>query len=229
MDTDIAFLSDAEMEYVEEEQNFVEGASTSSTTSKPADEINIPGTSTSLHQDCEDVLEFMDSEEVDVETDEYQIDSEDDYKPEDSEGESEVDDEIPLNEEAARRSNEDSERTKLLFNRDPVFYLGVAKENLFFFDLAEEELGISRRDLYIVLFKIRRNEALKSIGDRFGLSTSTVSRIISNNIQKIAAHLSKFIFKPKKEDVLRNLPSNFKLRYSNVVRIIDCMEIPIGM
>lgn len=61
---------------------------------------------------------------------------------------------------------ESKDITMKLFEKSPEFYLGIQKNNLYLADIITSELNISKRDLYIILFKLRRAEPDKSIADR---------------------------------------------------------------
>jgi hypothetical protein len=116
-----------------------------------------------------------------------------------------------------------------LFDKFPEYYLGILKENIGLVDIMMRYLDISKRDLYIVLFKVRRNESLLSIAHRFGLSQGRISQILEQNIENIAINLEPFIKLPiDKKAVKQNLPMNFRSKYRGVRHIIDCFETPIG-
>lgn len=116
-----------------------------------------------------------------------------------------------------------------LFSRDPEYYLGIQAGNMVLIDIICGQLKITKRDLFIIFFKIRRNESLKSIADRFGISISRVSQIIASNIEALSINLKQFInVQISNNDVRRNLPLNFRNRFRSVRYIIDCFETPMG-
>lgn len=78
----------------------------------------------------------------------------------------------------------------------------------------------------MVFMRIRLGLLIGDLGERFGVSSSTVSRITTTFIKFMASEFSSLIFSPDKEDIdLTCLPKSFQsYPYRKVRHIIDCTE-----
>lgn len=76
--------------------------------------------------------------------------------------------------------------------------------------------------------KLKLNLHNYDIASRFKISKTTVSDILNRSIPVIADKLKVLIHWPEKEDIMRNLPNVFKLKYKNVRSIIGCTEMFIS-
>ena len=117
--------------------------------------------------------------------------------------------------------------TKIIIESDPLLYLGIRKQSMYVIDLLHSGTGISVKNIYIVLKKIKCNPPFVSIAHEFGLSESQVCKIFKTNIGIISSCLKQLVFWPQEKDVLINLPIQFRYRYASLQSIIDCFEIEI--
>lgn len=106
-------------------------------------------------------------------------------------------------------------------------YTGINKESSYVVDIIIEESGVSRRDVFLVLRKIRHNETLQILGDSFGISRGRAGKIFCECVKKIAEVLKPFIYWPEPKYIKYNLPLQFKHKFRNVQVIIDCFEISV--
>ena len=80
----------------------------------------------------------------------------------------------------------------------------------------------------MTLLKLRHRLAEEDLSYRFGLSSvSLVSAILKTWINCLAAEWTKFIVWPRKEEVKMYLPEVFRMKYPNVIGIIDCSEFEL--
>ena len=108
-----------------------------------------------------------------------------------------------------------------------MHYLGIRKQSMYILMLLGKETGISMKNIYLVLKKIRRNSPFIELSYEFGLSEPQLARIFKENILLISSYIKQFIFWRNKKDIQSNLPINFRFRYKNLQSIIDCFEIKI--
>ena len=77
-------------------------------------------------------------------------------------------------------------------------------------------------EFFLVLLKLRLNLHSE---DRFGVSLSSVSRIIHKWLDVMYTRLNVFIRWPEREVVCKTLPEAFKKHYPKARCITDCSEI----
>lgn len=78
----------------------------------------------------------------------------------------------------------------------------------------------------LVLMKLRMNIPNFDLAFRFCVSKSTVSRIIRKWIFALDERLSRLIYWPTREELIRTMPYCFQPKYGmKLVSIIDCFEI----
>lgn len=118
-------------------------------------------------------------------------------------------------------------RTVEFIKINPRHYIGVPLECYFFTELLSKESKININNILLILKKIRLNNSFVELADDFGISTSQASKIFSKYVPAIAQYLRSFIFWPKPETIIKNLPIAFRARYSKVQSIIDALEIEI--
>lgn len=104
-------------------------------------------------------------------------------------------------------------------------YTGINKESSYVVDLIINKTGISKRNVFLVLRKLRHNESFTILGDCFGISRQRAGIIFSTSIIKIAEVLKPFIYWPEPTYIKFNLPLQFKHKFRNEQVIIDCFEI----
>lgn len=117
--------------------------------------------------------------------------------------------------------------TMELMEKKLQHYTGVNNESSYLIDLIVEKTGISRRNVLLVLRKIRHNESFHILGDSFGVSRTQAGRIFATCIKKMAVVLKPFIYWPEPTYIKYNLPLQFKHKFRNVQIIIDCFEISV--
>ncbi|KAI8494615.1 hypothetical protein Bbelb_278410 [Branchiostoma belcheri] len=80
------------------------------------------------------------------------------------------------------------------------------------------------RDLPLMtLIKLRLGLLNEDLADRFGVSTSTCSRVLTTTLKFLSSELKCLICKPAEEVQKANLPRRFQSQpYQNVRHIIDC-------
>lgn len=117
--------------------------------------------------------------------------------------------------------------TVQVMERNIQHYTGIPTESKYVIDLIEKS-GILKRNILLVLRKIRHNETFQILGDSFGLSAGRAASIFRSYLPKIATELKSFINWPEATLIRRNLPLQFKHKYRNVQAIIDCFEISIS-
>ncbi|XP_077501381.1 uncharacterized protein LOC144112417 [Amblyomma americanum] len=79
----------------------------------------------------------------------------------------------------------------------------------------------------VVLTKLRLALLNIDIIHRFGLSETTVPRIMVKNIPIIASELKRFIIWPSRKDACRTMPMMVRRKYPTCMAIIDCTEVRI--
>lgn len=109
-----------------------------------------------------------------------------------------------------------------------MHYTGIPKESSYLVDLIVSESGVDKRNVLVILRKIRHNESLTILGDAFGISRQRAGNIFTSDIVKIATCLQPFIYWPEPTYIKRNLPLQFKHKFKEVQVIIDCFENSIG-
>lgn len=161
------------------------------------------------------------------------------YESKDSESAEEEDEDSRLlnsddDEDVSDDENIETEESRLMceltmkiMERNIQHYTGIPEESYYVIDLIEKS-GVSRRDVLLVLRKIRHNETFQILGDAFGISRSQAGRVFRISLPKIAAQLKSFVYWPGATLIRRNLPLQFKHKYRNIQAIIDCFEISIA-
>nr|XP_018912003.1 PREDICTED: uncharacterized protein LOC109040488 isoform X1 [Bemisia tabaci]XP_018917656.1 PREDICTED: uncharacterized protein LOC109044404 isoform X1 [Bemisia tabaci] len=109
----------------------------------------------------------------------------------------------------------------------PKLFLGIDPVNLCIIDALEQFTNCSKRNICIVLRKIRLDEPIEMLAIYFGLCKSTISRILSKTFPLISQFMATLIRWPEKEIIRANVPFQFKARYSDVQCLLDCFEIHI--
>lgn len=88
--------------------------------------------------------------------------------------------------------------------------------------MIEEDFGITKRDLYITLSRIKLGLREQFLADHFGLSQNQVSHIFTRTVPLLAAIMRVFVFMPDPDLIKANMPSafrnNFASKYSSCTR-----------
>lgn len=86
---------------------------------------------------------------------------------------------------------------------------------------------LSSKDEFVrTLMKLRLGSINADLADRFGISQTTVSKIINTWVRFLANELKCLIHNPPKEIAMQHLPKKFTAqKYRNVRHIIDCTEM----
>ncbi|XP_037963539.2 uncharacterized protein LOC119691085 [Plutella xylostella] len=110
---------------------------------------------------------------------------------------------------------------------EPKMLIGLPKRCYYLIKLLSENIPLHTIDILITLKKIKLNESFSILALQFGYTQSTISRIFSKSVLLLAGKMKDLIVWPAPVDIFNNLPIPFRARYSNVVSIIDCLEIQI--
>ncbi|GBM82035.1 hypothetical protein AVEN_74035-1 [Araneus ventricosus] len=81
--------------------------------------------------------------------------------------------------------------------------------------------------MYILLKKLRLGNQFSILAIDFGLCESTVCRLFKKSAPMLAQLMQDLIVWPKVQDIRKHFPIPFRARYSQVISIIDCLEIEI--
>lgn len=76
----------------------------------------------------------------------------------------------------------------------------------------------------LILMKVKLSLLNQDLAYRFGVSDSTVSRLINLGLPSVARSLAFLVRWPDKDEILRTLPSIFKPTHGKCRVIIDCTE-----
>ncbi|XP_033758100.1 uncharacterized protein LOC117340449 [Pecten maximus] len=86
--------------------------------------------------------------------------------------------------------------------------------------------SLKKEELIMTMMKIRLGLLNQDLGDRFGVSATCVSNIISTWLRILGKVIGSLVFNPQKDVVKANLPPSFKSnKFNNVRHIIDCSEV----
>ena len=77
-----------------------------------------------------------------------------------------------------------------------------------------------------VLLKLRLNSTIEDLAFRFGVSTSTVSRIFLKWLKQMDIRMHNLILWPDRDALQKTMPACFQASFGNKVAIIvDCFEV----
>lgn len=107
------------------------------------------------------------------------------------------------------------------------FYTGIPKENHHFIALLAKRCSLRKHSIYLTLYKIKTNDSFEKIGDLFGMSKTYASQVFQRSIIVLSHFMEKLIVWPNELSIKKNLPIQFRITFSNVQSIIDCLEIEI--
>lgn len=112
-----------------------------------------------------------------------------------------------------------------LIKDNSSFYVGIPEKYIFIVTILSEELNIPEKEILLCLKKIRRDINILPLANDFGVDKSVAENCLLNVIPKLARYFSRFIFWPKSDTILKNLPRSFRRKYNDVESIINCLEI----
>lgn len=84
-----------------------------------------------------------------------------------------------------------------------------------------------QNQLLLTLLRLRRALREEDLAYRFGVSVSTVSRLVTTWICFLHDYLAKLKWWPRKEVVLQHLPTAFREKYPTTICIVDASELYI--
>lgn len=113
--------------------------------------------------------------------------------------------------------------------RKPKLYLGLPKQYLWLVDylVQKNTQQIDSLCIIVTLFKIKQNDSLERISDELELSRTKLATMILTGIEVLGIFFQYLIFNPHPKEIKKNLPLVFRITYSNVEMIINCLEIQI--
>lgn len=106
-------------------------------------------------------------------------------------------------------------------------YTGVPKENMEFLNILQSKSNLKKHFVYLTLYKIKTNDSFEKIGDLFGVSKTYANKIFHKTLVTMAHLMKELIFWPSALSIKKNLPIQFRITFSKVQSIIDCLEIEI--
>lgn len=86
-----------------------------------------------------------------------------------------------------------------MIERNPRRYLGILQESMFLIGEISQFTSLDKTSIYITLKKIRLDQTFAELGDDFGVSESTASRVFSKSVMLIGGVLSDLIIWPSPE------------------------------
>lgn len=117
--------------------------------------------------------------------------------------------------------------TLLSIEKKPKLFLGLPPRSFFLIKLLCEQAPLPTKHIYIALKKTHLNMSFSIMAVDFGLSVSTLSRVVSNTLPVLARKMQELIVWPERKYIHAHLPIPFHARYAKVESIIDCLEIEI--
>ena len=86
-----------------------------------------------------------------------------------------------------------------------------------------------KEEFFMVMCRLRQAFPEKHLGFLFGVSQSTVSRILISWINFMFLRFGSINIWPTREEVDQTMPEDFKIKYPNTRVIIDCTEVKCQM
>lgn len=112
------------------------------------------------------------------------------------------------------------------------FYTGLSTMSVLMsiFDLISPGLphreSLSKfQQFLLTLMRLRLNLSVQDLGYRFGVHSSTVSRVFQRCIDQMYSSMSFLVFWPGRDELYSTMPLSFKDKFSSCAVIIDCFEI----
>lgn len=117
--------------------------------------------------------------------------------------------------------------TLVSIEMEPKMLIGLPKKSYYLIKLLSDNIPLPTVDILITLKKIKLNESVSILAMQFGYTQSTISRIFKKSVPVLAMKMKELIAWQTSAEVFKKLPIAFRARYSNVISIIDCLEIQI--
>lgn len=115
-----------------------------------------------------------------------------------------------------------------IIEKYPKMYLGIPKCMFYVCEIFSSTLNLPLLHIvYITLVKIKLNWTYEILGTQFGLSSSSICRVVQNSLPKLADGCQELIIWSESQKLRSIMPISFRRRYSRVTSIIDCLEIEI--
>ena len=119
--------------------------------------------------------------------------------------------------------------------RDPSRYIGVSPQHMWIVSLLAEKITYENRGqnlnkedvVFMTLMRVRQDIPNHLLADFFGVSKSTVSRLLSRALPEIGNCLGELVSWPERQVIRDNLPHSFLANFSRCESIIDCFEVEI--
>ena len=114
------------------------------------------------------------------------------------------------------------------------FYIGIPTVAMFdlVFDFVENSVNqsgtskLTKKETFImVLMRLRLGLLEQDVLYRFGISQSSVSRILHKWLPVLATRLSFLVTWPRREELRKTLPACFRESFPKCSVVIDCFEI----
>ncbi|CAH0721279.1 unnamed protein product, partial [Brenthis ino] len=115
----------------------------------------------------------------------------------------------------------------IAIEKNPKMLIGLPKRSYYLIRLLSENIPLPTADILITLKKLKLNESFSILALQFGYTQSKISEIFFKSIPLLSEKMKELIVWPTPTEISKNLPSPFRARCSNVVSIIDCLEIQI--
>ena len=81
------------------------------------------------------------------------------------------------------------------------------------------------QQFFIVLMKLRLNIFDQDLAYRFGVTQSTVTKIMKKWINVMYVRLKPLVKWPQREQLRRTMPEDFKRGFEKCVCVINCFEV----
>ena len=82
------------------------------------------------------------------------------------------------------------------------------------------------QQLVLCLIKLRLNAAHMDLGKKFGVTSSTSSRIFLNVLDVLYARLEPLVYWPDREQLRESMPMSFRVHFKDKVAVVvDCFEV----
>ena len=107
------------------------------------------------------------------------------------------------------------------------FYCGLPNLTIFMaiLDLIERKKLDKFQQLLLTLMQLRLNLSVQDLGYRFGIHSSTVSKVFQSCIHTMFTAMKFLVRWPQRDELRLTMPLCFKEKFSSCAVIIDCFEV----